>query len=220
MPNEWVVGHFQANLGPVRFEWPAGNSRPLWISGYNRHVAKSRTRVAIERSKDANSLISIGERSWKVFKILSPVAAASVLAWLTHLFRAAPYWASWLAGIGGATIVLLVFCMLKILEVRKMLADSTASKVVTEKDYKRELIKEWRQMLLEVATIAQVYTTFGANLRIRPEFMKLEAYLSEQVIQELDNLEVVGFKPGQVLRTKALEDLKTEISRIEREWDL
>ena len=70
------------------------------------------------------------------------------------------------------------------------------------------------------APITPVMTTFGANLRVQEEFMSLESHLPEQVIQALDDQSAIENFPGQVLRTKALQDLKAEISRLEREWGL
>jgi len=43
-------------------------------------MAKTVARAAIEHSKDANAVISIFERLWKTFKIVSPLAAATILA--------------------------------------------------------------------------------------------------------------------------------------------
>ena len=88
-----------------------------------------------------------------------------------------------------------------------------SAEVATDKERKRELVAKWRKMLLRVAT-RPVMTTFGANLRIQEEFMSLESHLPEQVIQALDDQSAIENFPGQVLRTKALQDLKAEIFRL------
>ena len=92
-----------------------------------------------------------------------------------------------------------------------------SEEAVAERQRKRELIEKWRQMLFEVTTDAQMYTTLGENLRIRREFMSLEEHLPEHVVQLLDKQSVDNSYPGQLLTTEAVKALRAEISRLARE---
>ena len=89
---------------------------------------------------------------------------------------------------------------------------------VIETERKRDLIKEWRNMVLEVNSKATYDNEVGQLVQDHPAYLTLEPFLSDEVRSLLyrDNRTIIV---GNSL-PKPLEDLKHEISKIESNWKL
>jgi hypothetical protein len=88
----------------------------------------------------------------------------------------------------------------------------------TLKSQRREQIRKWRAMLLEVQRDCEYANEVGQHLQLHPDFLSLEPLLKEQVRRALygENRTLVF---GQSLAAP-LQQVKLEIARIESEWGL
>jgi len=83
---------------------------------------------------------------------------------------------------------------------------------------RREQIEKWRQMLLEVDRAADGDINPGPILQVHPAFMSLEPHLTAET-----KLAVYGENRTHVVGSSLalpLQKVKTDISRIEKEWGL
>lgn len=89
---------------------------------------------------------------------------------------------------------------------------------IKETERRRALIKEWRNMLLEVQSKARSINEVGQIVQLHPAYLTLEPFLSDELRKSLhrENRTIVV---GNSL-SKPLEDIKQEISRIELNWKL
>ena len=87
-----------------------------------------------------------------------------------------------------------------------------------ETERRRALIKEWRDMLLELNSKDSFVNDIGQMVQLHPAYLTLEPFLSDEVRGSLYRGNRT-YLAGASL-PKPLEDLKHEISRIELNWKL
>ena len=85
-----------------------------------------------------------------------------------------------------------------------------------ERDRRREQIKRWRSMILEVERLFNESGELGLSLQLHPDFLSLEPHLEGEVQR-------VAYAPNRTVSLGVhlphpLQMIKDDIARIEREW--
>ena len=154
--------------------------------------------------------------SW-IWRLAPMLIGGVVSAWITHLHNA-PFWdaVAIVATVANSILMLGFWFSIGVTYVKytKLLSRENE----TDKQRKRKLIDEWRALLFDVTTLAQLYETVGQNLRVRPEFMTLKGYLPAEVIQSLDGLSTKNTYPGLLQSDVTIRAVEMIIFNLERDW--
>lgn len=87
-----------------------------------------------------------------------------------------------------------------------------------EKERKRALVKEWRNMLLEVQSNVEYENEVGQLIQVHPAYLSLEPFLNKETRNFVysENRSIIV----ESALSAPLRAVKDEISRLESEWGI
>lgn len=166
-----------------------------------------------ERAKDVSIWVTWVERGWRLLKFMSPAASISVATWATKFFHPSQPWVYWLVFLGALNAYLMVMIWSKLTNLRSIAALIDPKDAAEEKQRKRDQIRKWREMLIDIGKAYPEEPTLTTDLLwSHIEFLSLEPHLPKHILLNVKS----RYEPNDFEYN--LGEIHEEICRIARSW--
>lgn len=167
----------------------------------------------IERAKVFNALAALAERVWRLLKFMSPAASVTIATWATKLFHPSQPWVYWLVFWGALNVCLMAIIWPKIVRLGSIAEVIDPKDGADEKQRKRDQIRKWHEMLIEVSKARPEEPTLTTELLWHHvDFLSLAPHLSKHTLLNVKCL----YEPDDF--NYNFEEIYEEICKLAKAW--